>query len=269
MVILEFKNISSGYGGVEVLHNINFKLEKGKFMGVIGPNGSGKSTLLKTAAKIIRQYKGSVLFMGRDIRSISFREIAKNISFLPSDIEIAYPYTVRELLLMARYPFASQVADFSQIDFEIVNSIVSEMKLSQLLDRTIFQLSQGEKQRVLLAQCLVQNPALVILDEPTAHLDIGHQFAFLDMLKEYQNRSSLSILAVLHDLNLASQYCDHLLLLNNGSIEVTGTPDMVLRYEILEKVYHTSVLVYTHPISGKPYVFGVPDEWKKLTKRKT
>ncbi|MCM8814728.1 MAG: ABC transporter ATP-binding protein [Candidatus Omnitrophica bacterium] len=265
MVILQFKNVSAGYVKEEIIHNISFQMEKGHFLGVIGPNGSGKSTLLKTSVKILKYSKGKVLFKDTDIREIPAREFAKSVSFLPSDIEIAYPYTVKELLLMGRYPFSSGFRNPSKKDLEIVVSISKQMGLTQFLDRTILQMSEGERQRVLLAQCLVQEPELIVLDEPTSHLDIGYQFAFLDLLKSLQRRSGLSILAVLHDLNLASQYCDRILLLKNGSVARFGKVQDVIRFEIIEDVYQTSVLVYPHPISGKPYVFGIPESWKNLT----
>ncbi|MCM8764295.1 MAG: ABC transporter ATP-binding protein [Candidatus Omnitrophica bacterium] len=267
MVILEFKNVSAAYGREEILHNISFQMEKGHFLGIIGPNGSGKSTLLKTAVRILRHSKGQVLFKNIDTRNISARELAKSVSFLPSDIEIAYPYTVKELLLMARYPFSSEFRSPGREDIEIIISVAKQMELSQFLDRTIYQMSEGEKQRVLLAQCLVQEPELIILDEPTSHLDIGFQFAFLDLLKNLQIKSGLSVMAVLHDLNLASQYSERILLLKNGSVAKFGAVQDVIRYEIIEDVYHTNVLVYPHPISGKPYVFGIPESWKNLTKK--
>ncbi|MCM8759578.1 MAG: ABC transporter ATP-binding protein [Candidatus Omnitrophica bacterium] len=265
MVILELNNVSAGYGKDEIIHNISFKLEKGFFLGIIGPNGSGKSTLLRVVSRIIKKYKGEIFFYGTEIRKISNRLLSRKISFLPSDIEIAYPYTVKELLIMARYPFLTGLQNPSARDLNVINYVIHQMELTKFLDRTIFQMSEGEKQRVLLAQCLAQEPELLMLDEPTSHLDIGFQFGFLDLLKKLQEQSSLSILAVLHDLNLASQYCDNLLLLENGSIVKFGDVKDVIKFEIIEKVYKTNVLVYPHPISKKPYVFGVPECWKNLT----
>lgn len=265
MVMLELKNIFSGYGRYEILQDVNFCMNKGDFVGIIGPNGSGKSTLLKTVARIVKPSSGKILLKNTDINKISLHRFAKTIAFLPSDIEITYPYTVKDLLLMARYPFTSAISSPSKKDIEVVAYIAKQMDLTLFMERSIFQMSEGEKQRVMLAQCLVQEPELILLDEPTAHLDIGFQFSFLDLLKAYQKNSSLSILAVLHDLNLASQYCDKLILLNKGSVSASGTPDDVLNYQTLEKVYQTCVLVYPHPISGKPYVFGIPAEWKNLT----
>jgi iron complex transport system ATP-binding protein len=267
MVILTFKNVCAGYGRYEILHNINFSMDKGEFVGIIGPNGSGKSTLLKTAAKILKTTSGNILLKNMDINKISLQKFAKTIAFLPSDIEITYPYTVKELLSMARYPFTGIVRNLSRKDLEIIAYVTEQMELNMFMERTIFQMSEGEKQRVMLAQCLVQEPEIILLDEPTAHLDIGFQFSFLDLLKRYQKNFSLSILAVLHDLNLASQYCNKLVLLDRGGVSISGTPENVLRYQILEKVYQTSVLVYPHPISGKPYVFGIPEEWKNLTEK--
>lgn len=263
MVILEFKKVSAGYEKKMVLYDISFQMEKGTFLGIIGPNGSGKSTLLKIAAKILKQYSGKILFKGIDIREISAIDFARKTSFLPSDIEILYPYTIKEMLLMARYPFSAGFRNPSKEDLEIITLLAEQMGISQFMNKTIFQLSEGEKQRVLLAQCLVQKPELIILDEPTSHLDIGFQFAFLDLLKNLQKKVSLSVVIVLHDLNLASQYCEKLLLLKNGAIVKYGTPAEVIRYEIIEDVYQTNVLVYPHPLSGKPYVFGIPESWKK------
>ncbi len=267
MVILEFKNVYAGYGKKNVLMDINFKLQKGSFTGIIGPNGSGKSTILKVATRVLKKNSGTVLFNEVEIEEIPLKDFATGISYLPSDIGIAYPYSVNELLLMARYPFHPGLRSSTEKDSQIIKSIAEKMDLIHLLEKSIFQLSEGEKQRVLLAQCLVQQPELIILDEPTSHLDIGYQFSFLDLLKSLQRDTELSILMVLHDLNLASQYCDFLVLLDSGKIVKSGTPHEVLKYEILEQVYKTNLLVYQHPLSKKPYVFGVPSEWKNLTEK--
>jgi len=266
MVILECNNVCSSYGRYEVLHNITFYVDRGDFVGIIGPNGSGKSTLLKTCAKILKPASGKILLNNIDINTISIQKFARDVAFLPSDIEIVYPYTVRELLLMARYPFLRTFRGPSKADFEAIIDVARQLELTPFMEKNIFQVSEGEKQRVMLAQCLVQEPKLIFLDEPTAHLDIGFQFSFLDLLKIYQKKYLLSILVVLHDLNLASQYCDKIVLLDKGNVCISGTPSEVLNYQILEKVYQTSVLVYPHPLSGKPYVFGVPTEWKTFRK---
>jgi iron complex transport system ATP-binding protein len=262
MVILSFENVAAGYGSKQVLKGINFHINRGESVGIVGPNGSGKTTLLRVIARALPPSQGRVLLFERNLNAIPRTEFSKIVSFLPSAMEINYPYTVREFVEMARYPFTGFMQRTDERGRTIINNVIQNFNISDLLQKTISELSEGEKQRVYLAQCLAQEPQLLLLDEPTSHLDIGHQFYFLDMLKRNQVAEGMTVLSIFHDLNLAAQYCDRVVMLNNGRIAAIGTPTEVLTYEIIEAVYRTAVLVYPHPISGKPYVFGIPSQWR-------
>jgi iron complex transport system ATP-binding protein len=160
---------------------------------------------------------------------------------------------------MGRFPYTGRYGNLSATDMKKVKEILDTLEIKHRAERKINELSDGEKQRVFLAQAIVQEPRMIILDEPTSHLDIGHSFRILDIIKQL-NLSGMTVISVLHDLNLASEYCTKLLLLKNGEIFSQGTPEEVLMYANIEQVYETRVLVYKNPHSGKPYVFGIPAE---------
>lgn len=261
MVTLE--NVSAGYGTTIIVKNVNCRMEQGLLTGIVGPNGSGKTTLLRVLAKVLPVLSGKISISGKILSEISAVEFARKIAFLPSRTDINYPYSVREFLEMARYPFLNVMRDIGARDREIIGSVAEEFKITRLLQQKVPELSEGEKQRVCLAQCFVQKPSLLLLDEPTSHLDIGHQFLFMDLIKKAQKEEKITVISVLHDLNLASQYCEKILMMDKGTVFSYGSPEEVLTYRNIEPVYQTHVLVYPHPVFGKPYVFGVPEGWEK------
>jgi len=260
MVMLEIKNLFVSYGEKEIIKNISLKIEKGVFAGIIGPNGAGKTTLLKTVAGILKPKKGEILLEGENIYRISSLKLAKKVAYLPSVFDIHFSYTVEEFIIMGRFAYTGRFGRLSEDDFKIFKETIKLLELEKLKRRKIWELSDGEKQRTYLAQALVQQPSLLLLDEPTSHLDIGHQFKIMDILQKL-NKDGLTIISILHDLNLASEYCDYLILLKNGEIFKEGKVEKVLTYQNIEKVYQTKVLVYKNPHSKKPYVFGIPERF--------
>lgn len=255
--MLKVEDIKFAYEKEEVLRDISFEIKKGEFCGIIGPNGSGKTTLLKLLIRLLKPQKGKILLEGKEIQKFPSIEYAKKVAYLPSQIELLFSYTVEEFVMLGRFPYASRYGGISEKDREIVENVMEEFEISRYRKRKIWELSDGEKQRVFISQVIAQQSSLVLLDEPTSHLDIGHCFKIMDIIKEV-NRRGITIIAVLHELNLASEYCTHLLLLNKGSITSEGTPEQVITYQNIEDVYETKVLVYNSPHTGKPYVFGLP-----------
>jgi len=257
--MLLIENISFSYGRQPVIKNLSSGIENGEFFGIIGPNGSGKTTLIKIITRILKPSSGAIFLDDENIKKIPPGEYAKKVSYLPSGIEISFSYTVEEFVSMGRFPYTGRYGNLSVRDRKTVKDILEKFEISLYGYRKIRELSDGEKQRVFLAQAVVQEPSLLLLDEPTSHLDIGHSFKILDIIKNL-NRSGITVISVLHDLNLASEYCTRLLMLKEGEIFSQGRPEEVLTYENIEQVYRTKVLVYKNPRSGKPYVFGIPAE---------
>ncbi|MFH1854775.1 MAG: ABC transporter ATP-binding protein [Candidatus Omnitrophota bacterium] len=256
--MLTFRNITSGYDTAEILKDISFNVDPGDFLGIIGPNGSGKSTLLRTATKIITPFKGEIIIKGRHIKDVSFIEMARFTAVVPQDSFFFFPFSVMDIVLMGRIPYAKnrfgqQTKDDEKIALEALKSVDA----INLKDRFIDELSGGERQRVIIAKALAQRPEILFLDEPTTHLDIGHQVEIFTLIRRLNKESGLTIVTILHDLNLASEYCDRLVLLNDGRIKKIGSPKEVLDYKTIEEVYKTCVIVKENPLTSRPHVFVV------------
>jgi len=255
--MLRLEGIYFSYDRTDILKDISFEVKKGEFLGIIGPNGSGKTTLLKTIARILNPYRGNIFFEGVDIRKIPYLEYARKVAYLPSQIDIPFSYTVEEFVLLGRFPYIGRYGEIKKTDREIIDKTLEQFEISHYRERKIWELSDGERQRVFISQVIVQQSSLIILDEPTSHLDIGHSFKILDIIREI-NKNGTTVITVLHELNLASEYCSRLLLLNQGSVFSEGTVEDVITYQNIEEVYKTKVLVYKNPHTGRPYVFGIP-----------
>lgn len=258
MSILTVKDIVSGYGQRTVINGISCSVEKSEFIGIIGPNGAGKSTLLKTISRVIHIRSGAILLEGKDIYRVLLKEFAKLVAFVAQDTQITFPFAVLEIVLMGRFPYLRAFQSESTQDFEIVHRALTTTDCESFASRPIDQLSAGERQRVFIAKALAQNPKLILLDEPTSHLDISHQIQILDILRDLSEKDGICVISVFHDLNLASEYCDRLLLIDNGRICAQGKPEEVLKYEILEGIYKTVVIVKENPYSKRPHILLAP-----------
>lgn len=256
--LLEVKGVRAGYDNKEVIKGVDLSVGKGEFIGIIGPNGAGKSTLVRSLSRALRPSGGNILLNGKGIYSMSANEFARSVAVVPQDTLIVFEFQVWDIVMMGRTPFIKKFGGEQARDLDIVRECLETTKVSALADRLINELSAGERQRVILAKALAQQPALLILDEPTSHLDISHQIEIFDLLKGLSRREGLTVIAVLHDLNLSSEYCDRLMLMNEGSIVACGSPEEILNYKTIEDVYKTTVVVGKNPISKKPYVFLVP-----------
>lgn len=266
--MLKVSNLTCGYDGRRILKGISFEVNKGDFLGIIGPNGAGKTTLFRAMTKILPILEGKIIYDGKDLTKISNKELAKKVAVLPQILEIIFPFTVLEFVKMGRFPHLERFEKIKATDLEVVEKALEVTDVLPLKDRKINELSGGERQRVILAQSLAQEPQLLLLDEPTTHLDISHQVDILDVVRKLSKEKNLTIIAILHDLNLASEYCERLILLKEGKIFKAGTPQEVLTYQNIEDVYKTVVVVDKSPISFRPHVFLVPKERKILFTQK-
>lgn len=253
--LLKIKNLSAGYDENIVLHDIGCTVCQGELIGIIGPNGSGKTTLLRAITRILKPHKGEILIDGKNIWKIPLKEISQMVA-VSSQLLDPVLTTVEEYILLGRLPYYRKYQFFeTSKDETIVEKYMRLTDTFRLKESLMTELSGGERQLASIARALAQEPILLLLDEPTSHLDITHQAQIMELIGRLNRELGLTVLMVLHDLNLASEYCSRLLLLNNGSIHKLGTPEEVLTYRTIEEVYKTVVLVKKNPLSGKPYVF--------------
>ena len=259
--MLELRSVSSGYSSKPVIADISFKAASGSFLGIIGPNGAGKTTLFRTISRIIKPLSGDILLDGKNVAAIDRQEFAKTVTTMLQSHDFPFSYTVEEFVMMGRFPHQKRFEIPSAADREIVEKNLEFTDISHLKERRLHELSGGERQRAILAQALAQKPNLLLLDEPTAYLDIGHQIAMLDLIKKLNKTDGLTVVMILHDLNLASEYCEKLLLMDKGRVHTSGTPAEVLTYENIERVYKTVVVVKENPFSHKPYIIAVAEEY--------
>lgn len=252
--ILNIENLGCGYPKFQ-LSGINVSVQKGSFAGIIGPNGSGKTTLFKAITGTLEIKTGKILLEGKNLRKLSPRLRAQNIAIVSQFID-ASDITVEDYVLMGRIPYHSRFSFFeSEEDFSTARKYMEMTDTWRFKDQLMSELSGGEQQLAAIARALTQQPELLLLDEPTSHLDITHQVHILNVLQELNHEMGLSVLMVIHDLNLASEYCDQLILVNQGRIHTQGTPEEVLTFQHIEDVYKTVVVTQNNPLSGKPAVF--------------
>jgi len=240
--MLEIKNLSAGYGDIkkdsdDVIHNINFKAERGESLCILGPNASGKSTLLKSIARLIN-YRGQVLINSEDISITPRKELAKKVALLSQNAQVFFPYSVYETVSLGRYAYSQGLLkNLSAEDREIIEDILKKLDIWDSKDCMIDELSGGTLQRVFLARTLVQNPEIILLDEPSNHLDLKHQIELLKFLKTWIKENNKTLISVFHDLNLARLFSDTAIILNNGILAANGKIEDVLNSGILSEVY--------------------------------
>ena len=235
--MIEVKNLSAGYGAVDVIKGISFNAARGESLCILGPNGCGKSTLLKSIARII-PYRGAVMLEGRNTGSFARKDLAKKIALLGQTAQICFPYTVRETVSLGRYAYARGfLKNLSQDDEAIIDDTIKKLDIGDIKDRMIDELSGGQLQRVFLAKTLAQNPDLILLDEPTNHLDLKNQIELLRYLKRWVKEKNKTLIGVFHDLNLVHHFGDSALLLSGGGPAAWGGVEQTLNGETLQMVY--------------------------------
>jgi iron complex transport system ATP-binding protein len=243
-----------------ILDDISFHVQEGEVLGVVGPNGSGKTSLLKVLARLMTPQKGRINLFSQDLATKAQREVACVVGVVPQDSQMLFPFTVAESVLMGRFPHQSHdrwIGGFrweSREDLAIAEQAMMTMDIVHLAHRSVTDLSGGERQRTVIARALAQTPKVLLLDEPTAFLDLQHQVEICSVLRRLRDEGGLTVVLVSHDLNLVSQYCDRILLLDHGQIVRLGAPDEVIEPEVLESVYRCRVLVDRHPSTGLPRI---------------
>ena len=252
---LSINDISFGYHRtIPTLRDVSFQVQKGEFLSVLGPNGSGKTTLLRLLDRIYIPRKGTIFLDGKNISSYSRSGLAKRIAFVPQDASILFPFTVFEVVLMGRSPHSRGALFESISDRETALEMMKKTDIAHLAHQPITTLSGGERQRVFIARALAQQPEILLLDEPNAHLDIAHQLEIFNIIKRLNTETGLTVVSVSHDLNLAAAYSDRIGMLVCGSLAALGTPREVLTEATIRSVFRTDVVVDRHPATSSPRV---------------
>jgi iron complex transport system ATP-binding protein len=251
---LTIDGVSVSFGRQRVLEGVDLELRPGELLGLVGRNGAGKSTLVRAVTRIVKIDAGTVLVFGERVDRLSTVALARRIAVMPQSAELPHGYSGLEIVLMGRTPHIALLGSEGERDFAVARRAMEQTDTWQLSSRRIDQISEGERQRLLLARALAQETPVLLLDEPTTHLDIGHQAALLDLLAGLRRDRGLSVLAVVHDLTLAAHYCDRLALLEGGRVAVEGNAADVLTVERLSGMYGGNISVIEHPTTGKPVV---------------
>lgn len=247
MVKVQVKNLGFRIDKKEILKNISFEVPKGSFVGIIGPNGSGKSTLLKNIYRLHKPSSGSITLDNKDLFKMKDKDCAKEIAVLAQESNSQFDFTVEQIVKMGRYPYKSIFEDYSKGDIQMVKDMLEKVGLNNYSDRSFSNLSGGEKQRTLIARALVQNTDFLILDEPTNHLDIGYQIQLMDLIKSL----NITTLSAIHDMNIASMYCDYLIVMKDGEIKDFGKVEDVITPQMLKEIFGVNAYVGVNPINNK------------------
>jgi iron complex transport system ATP-binding protein len=254
---IRIHDLSFAYKDKPVLDGISLSIDKGEMIGLIGPNGSGKTTLLKIFSAVLTA-SGEVQLNGRNIRTYGRRELSRLFAMVPQESQILFPYTVAEIVLMGRASYHSPLALEGKRDLEVARASMELTDCLSFADRYLHELSGGEKQRVIIARALAQEPEILLLDEPSAFLDLRHQVQVFELMRRLNRERGLTIVAALHDLNLAALFFPRLVMLREGKIYRDGSPKEVLTEETIEEIYGIKVRVERDASSERPQIFVCP-----------
>jgi iron complex transport system ATP-binding protein len=252
--VLKVEGVEFGYEKKTLIKGISFDVRGGEFFGIIGPNASGKTTLLKLIDGILRPWKGKVTIHGRSIHDMSRREVARKVALVFQENRLNFTFSAFEIVLMGRTPYLGSMSFEGKQDIDIAKECMVLTDTLAIAGRDINELSGGERQLVFIARALAQEPIVMLLDEPTAFLDLRHQTKIMDLLMDLNLKRGMIIILVSHDINLASQYCERLLLLKEGEIHTIGSPSHVITEINIRDVYKTPVFVDINPYTGRPRI---------------
>ncbi len=258
------ENLSFSYGDTAVLRDINLRLETGKWYGILGPNGCGKTTLLDILSGITKPQSGSISFMGKPLQTWSTKQRAQRLGLVPQDFAVRFGFTVREAVEMGLHPHRHRFAGLTEEDHHAIETALKETGIMSYADRPVTQLSGGEKQRVAVARTLAQKPEVILLDEATSNLDIRHSLEILHLIRRRFDQGNINVVSVMHDLNLASFFCDELIFMKNGNILSQGTTNTTLTEDIIQEVYEVEAQIAVNNFTNSSQVsFRLPVDTKQ------
>jgi iron complex transport system ATP-binding protein len=252
--MLEIRDLWVDYGGPPILRGVSLDVAAGEVVGLVGPNGSGKTTLVRAVTRVVRTRSGEVRILGDDSRALRRAVLARRVAVVPQNPALPEGFTVLEMVLMGRTPHLGLLQSEGPPDLAAARRALTEAGATALASRFAHQLSGGERQQVVIARALAQEAPVLLLDEPTSHLDVGHQTAVMGLVRRLCRERHLAVLATIHDLTLAALFCDRLVLLDRGAVVAEGTPESVLRPDLIARTYGAEVAVLRHPTSGRPVV---------------
>lgn len=249
---LRIDRLSYAYSNAQILSDISFDMGPGRLLGILGPNGSGKTTLLRCLSGFCRVEQGMITLNGRDISAYSAKELSRSMALVPQHALMEFDFTVRDIVLMGRHPHHTLFEPDSQDDYKRVDAAMERTGISLLADRSVLTLSGGEWQRTIISRAICQQSDILLLDEPVSNLDIRYQIEILNLVRGLCRREGVMAIAVLHDMNLASHYCDDLALIHNGAVFAYGRPEQVITPERIKDVFGINVRVREE--YGRPFV---------------
>lgn len=257
MVTLQARDVTFSYGARQILDSVSVNAEPGGVLGLIGPNGAGKTTLLRSLARLLRPQSGTIYLEGKNLWASSPRAVAQLLALAQQDTGLDWPLTVEQVVALGRSPHRGWLLPLAPADHAAVESAIVETGLQDLRDRRVTELSGGEQRRVVLARVLAQTPRVLLLDEPTAHLDLAYQTSTLQLVRRLAHQNQITIVITLHDLNQAVLCADRLALLAGGELLAVGSPEEVITEPLVEKAYGVPVIVSRHPVYSTPMVSPV------------
>ncbi|MFJ7736609.1 ABC transporter ATP-binding protein [Lysinibacillus sp. NPDC097287] len=251
------QNLSFAVQKAKILENVSMHIHEREFVGLIGPNGSGKSTLLKNMYRMLKPQAGDVFLFNENIYKQSAKEMAKQLAVVGQETPVLFEFTVKDLVAMGRTPHKRLIEGDTKEDHDIIEQSMRQAGIVHLKDRNFSSLSGGEKKRVIVARALAQQAKVMVLDEPTNHLDVQHQLQLMDLIRSLP----ITVVAALHDLNIAATYCDKIYVLQNGEIRAYGAPQDILTPALLKDVFGVHAEVSVHPVTKKPHIFYIPEQF--------
>lgn len=256
-VMLSFSHAAVGYGEKLVLRDVSFQITKGEYVALIGSNGTGKSTMIKCVSGLLPLEGGEMQICGKDLRRLKARERARMVAVVPQSYYVDYGFTVEDIVMMGRNPYIDLRHRESKKDREIAERAMELTKTTQFRDRLYNELSGGERQRVILARAITQQPQIILLDEPTSALDLHHQIEVMELIRDLNEKEQITVMAVLHDINLASRFCSRIVILKDGKVKADGTPQEVINRDEMEALYDMKLFVKNNPLLGKPEIIPI------------
>jgi iron complex transport system ATP-binding protein len=259
MEIISLKNINFGYGVKKsnsdfYLKNLDLAIKKGEFISILGPNGSGKSTLLKIIANILKPQSGSRFLYDNDYSEISRKKFAQKVAFVPQNTGTNFPFSIYEIVMMGRAPYLNLLGIEGDNDYKMVNETMELLEIAHLRNKGINEVSGGEAQRALIARAIVQNPNILLLDEPNTHLDIKHQLGIFNILNSFNKENDITVIIISHDLNLSNYFSSRAILMNSGRILFDSTPKEVLSESRIEQVFGVNSKIIFDSETNKSYI---------------
>ncbi len=252
--IVGINKLSFKYDKADILKHISLDVEQGSFLSILGPNGSGKTTLLKNVCNLLKPHNGSILIDEKDIEKIKYKELAQIIAVVHQGTDVQFDFSVFDVVMMGRFPYLKRFQSEGKEDVEIVENAMKSTSIWELREKSINEISGGERQRVLIARALTQQPKVLLLDEPISHLDIKYQIEILDLCKRLNKEQNITVITTLHDINMASRYSDYILLLEEGRIREMDTPEKVLTEKNIEDVYGIKVDLIKRNDNERPII---------------